>query len=259
MDSSTSTRNKLWSALDAREEGTTCAQVLARLQLQDDAAAQVLAAEHALAQGAFGALPAFVEWFEKNWACTLQLTAALGHEPWMLQPPRAGDHSPAQLARMALRQIKATLCAPLASMRAKWKMWHAHPDMGYHAKVVRALLQQATEAQRPRIREKLHTAESTTTRAIAILRVFQCVLGNSAVGDVMRTMADQELKYRMAQRTAVQFLGLELPGAGGAKRKAPPAAPSTPPRPPPAVRVCTACGSPLRCGPGSRGTILAQE
>ena len=53
MHSITSTRKELWDALNARKEGTTYAQVLAGLQMQDDPVAQVQAAEHALAQGAF--------------------------------------------------------------------------------------------------------------------------------------------------------------------------------------------------------------
>ena len=206
MHSITSTRKELWDALNARKEGTTYAQVLAGLQMQDDPVAQVQAAEHALAQGAFATLPAFVEWFEENWACPLHLTAALGHEPWMLLSTRAGDRTPAELACVALRQIKATLCKPLVSMRAKWQMWHTHPDMKYHSKVIRVLLQQATDDQKTRLRAQLQTAESTTTRAI--LRVFQGVLGKDTVARTMRTMADQELKYRMTQRTAVQFLSL---------------------------------------------------
>ena len=165
----------------------------------------------------------------------------------MLRSPRAGDRTPAELACVALRQIKATLCKPLVSMRAKWQMWHTHPDMKYHSKVIRVLLQQATDDQKTRLRAQLQTAESTTTRAI--LRVFQGVLGKDTVAHTMRTMADQELKYRMTQRTAVQFLGLQLStsSSAGVKRKAPPAAaaaflsPSPSPSPSPPIGLLINC------------------
>ena len=153
--SSTSTRIELWAALDTRIDGVTYAHVLAALQLTDDKAAQTLAAEHALQQGAFGNLLAFVRWFEENWDCTLHLTAALGHEPWMLQSSEGIHRTPKALARVALRQIKATLCANLHAMDEKWQMWNALPEMGYHTKVIHALLGQAKDANKATIREKL--------------------------------------------------------------------------------------------------------
>ena len=258
MDHSASvTRTRLWAALDQRKDATY-ADVLKTLDMQDNPLAQKLAGEHAMACGGFGTLPAFVRWFEKNWACTLDMTAALGHEPWMSEGPRG--RTPSALAHVALRQIKATLCGKEDSMSDKWQMWGAHPDMGYHTKVIRALLQEASDEQKQRIRKRL-SVQATPPEAVTpriILGAFQAVLGTHTVLRVLRSMKSEELKYRMAQRTAVQFLGMLAPTAVKAKRKRKAAPPSSPRA---SLRRCLTCGSPLRAPPhvSEGAAILAQE
>ena len=237
----------------------TCAQVLAAEGLEDDPAAQAFAAQHALKAGAFATVPTFVAWFESNWTCTLDLTAALEHEIWMRQAKEGDKRTPAALARIALRQIKATLC-PGRTMHEKWQLWNALPDMRYHTAVIQALLARAAPADKASIKSRIFPGPGdagVTTRAI--LGVFEETLGRAQVAEILRNMRARELRYRTAQRTAIQFLGLRLPhpvpGPATHKRKAW-AQPATPPRP--AARVCRACGSPLRHGRAGVAAALAR-
>ena len=246
-----STRTHLQEALDAKEYGKTYEDILRELKLQDAPEAQQQASEHAMQAGHFATLACFVRWFEKNWACTLRLTAALGHEYWMKIEDSRG-RTPHALARVALRQLKATLIKEDSDPRRRWQAWNALPEMGYHGKVVRALLGRACAEKRKSIRQALHPG----TSARELLQVFQRVLGNDTVDSVLRAMKGDELQYRMAQRIAIQFLGLPT----GVSPSPPRPARRQTPRKRKAVTagVCTACGSPLRPRISSP-PVLAQE
>ena len=245
-----STRTQLQAALDERKEGDTYEDVLRELKLEDAPEAQQLASEHAMQAGHFATLTCFVRWFEKNWTCTLRLTAALGHEYWMKIEDSRG-RTPHALARVALRQIKATLIQARESPRQKWQAWNALPEMGYHGKVVRALLTRAATEKRERIRQRLRAGIS----ARELLQIFRDVLGNDTVDLVLRAMKGDELQYRMAQRIAIQFLGL------------PTGVSPSPPRPERrnhrkrtagTAGMCATCGSPLRPRISSP-PVMAQE
>ena len=193
-------------------------------------------------------MPAFVAWFESNWTCTLDLTAALEHKMWMRQAKEGDKRTPAALARIALRQIKATLC-PGRTMHEKWQLWNALPDMRYHTAVIQALLARAAPADKASIKSRICPGPgdaAVTTRAI--LGVFEEMLGRDQVAEILRNMHARELRYRTAQRTAIQFLGLRLPAKPEThKRKAGA-------QPPPRRARPRACAAPAaaRCATGAR-------
>ena len=247
----TSTRTNLHAALNARKDGETYEEILRRLKLQGVPEAQQQASEHALQAGHFTTVACFVRWFEKHWACTLHLTAALGHEYWMKIEDSRG-RTPHDLARVALRQIKATLIKAGDSPRQRWQAWNAIPEMGYHGKVVRALLGRASAEKRVHIRRSLHPGISARN----LLHIFRQVLGTTTVDLVLRAMQGDELQYRMAQRVAIQFLGLPKGFSPSPPR---PARRQTPlKRKASTAGVCTTCGSPMRPRLPSP-PVLAQE